>query len=113
PSSTSAGRPRQSAGAPKETTMQILKRLTVADLRAYVGATDDGLLRYFRAEGDHRVTAWTGSIGGRRGWWWALTTACGDHEVIVGMGWSAGLRQVDRDADIARKLAGQQAPEAA
>lgn len=83
--------------------------MTVAELRAYVGASDDGLLRYYRPEGSYHVTAWTGAVNGKRGWWWALTTACGDHEVVVGMGWSAGTRQVDRDSDIARKLAAMQA----
>jgi hypothetical protein len=86
--------------------------MTIAELRAQIGATDDGLLRYFRGEGAHHVTAWTGAVSGQRGWWWALTTACGDHEIIVAMGWSAGTRQVDRDADIARKLAGLQSPAA-
>lgn len=78
--------------------------MTVEQLKAYCGATDDGRARYFALQGDRRITGWTGSVNGARGWWWAITKTCGAHEVVEAMSWASGsIADLKRDVD--RKLA--------
>lgn len=80
--------------------------MTLDEIKAYVGASDDGGLQYRRSivDAPYTIFAWTGPVSGVSGWWWALTTASGDHWVVVALGWAAGWETEDRDEDIRRSL---------
>lgn len=79
-----------------------VRAFTVAELKAFVGArSDDGGALYFAQRGDRQVTAWTGPVAGRPGWWWAVTPI-GERRVLA-MGWTSGGR-ADRDLDIKRAI---------
>jgi hypothetical protein len=82
--------------------------IAVDELRAYVGAHAPRGPVHRERRGAHNVTAWLAPLESHAdaplGWWWAITQPCGDHEVVVGMGWAIGRRVADRNADIARRL---------
>lgn len=79
--------------------------MKIADLVAYTGGSDDGALRYYTIRDGFLVVAWTGlGRDDREGWWWAVVKPVAEHDLVLGCGHTAGLRAVQRDADIAAKL---------
>ena len=77
--------------------------MTVAELKAYTGASDDGRARYFALMDGHHVVGWTGPVSDGAGWWWAITRWCGLHEIVVCCGWTAGSTR-DMRSDVERAL---------
>lgn len=81
--------------------------MKLADLITYSGGHWDGRFRFYQIRGDYFIAAWSGPRGDgddREGWWWAIVRPGDAPELVLGCGWTLGLRAVQRDADIAAAI---------
>jgi hypothetical protein len=65
--------------------------VTLAELQAYVGCPQVRSTYYLEHRDGLDVTAWGARLGGRAGWWVAVTVPAGDgHEFVAAVAWVSG-----------------------